>query len=178
VGPHLRLRRYEAADADAVWRLHERALADAGTDPADVPGTDDLRDVETAYLERGGEFLVGVLSAEAAAPGVPRVADGALAAMGGYLPTEAGHADERSVEGAAELHRMRVAPAHQRAGLGRELLDALERRARAAGFELLVATTAARQRAAARFYPAEGYTETGRSAHGDYELIHFEKQLD
>lgn len=173
----MRLRRYEETDADAVRRLHERALADAGTDPADVPGTDDLRDVTAAYIESGGEFLVGVLGTEAAAPELSRVADGALVAMGGYLPTEAGHADERSVAGAAELHRMRVAPAHQRAGLGRELLDALEGRAREAGFELLLATTAARQRAAARFYPAEGYTETGRSTHGGYELLHFEKAL-
>ncbi len=173
----MRFRRYEPGDADAVWTLHERALADTGTDPADVPGTDDLRDVETAYLEVGGEFLVGLLSGGEAADSVPRVADGALAAMGGFLPNNAGHADERTVSEAAELHRMRVAPAHQREGYGRRLLAALERRARQEGFGRLLATTAARQRASTRFYPAEGYTETGRSAHDDYELIHFEKEL-
>jgi GNAT superfamily N-acetyltransferase len=173
----VRLRRYEETDADAVWRLHERALADAGTDPGDVPGTEDLRDVEASYLEAGGEFLVGVLPEAEAAPAAGRVADGALVAMGGFLPSEAGHADERTVEGAAELHRMRVAPAHQRQGYGRQLLAALERRAREAGFDRLLATTATRQRASTRFYPAEGYTETGRSTHGDYELIHFEKEL-
>ena len=174
----MRLRRYRDGDADAVWTLHERALADAGTDPADVPGTEDLRDVRAAYLEAGGEFLVGLLSEAEAAEAVPRVADGALAAMGGFLPNEAGHDDERSVAGAAELHRMRVAPAHQREGHGRRLLAALEERAREAGFERLLATTAARQRASTRFYPAEGYTETGRSTHGGYELLHFEKALE
>jgi GNAT superfamily N-acetyltransferase len=173
----VRLRRYEPDDGAAVRRLHERALADAGTDPADVPGTEDLRAIEATYLAAGGEFLVGLVSDAEAAPAVPRVADGALVAMGGYLPSEAGHDDERTVEGAAELHRMRVAPAHQREGHGRRLLAALERRAREAGFERLLATTAARQRASTRFYPAEGYTETGRSTHGDYELVHFEKRL-
>ena len=172
----MRLRRYEDGDGDAVWRLHERALADAGTDPAAVPGTEDLRRVGKVYLD-GGEFLVGLLPESEAADAVPRVADGALAAMGGFLPNEDGHDDERTVRGAAELHRMRVAPAHQRQGYGRRLLVALEERAREAGFERLLATTAARQRASTRFYPAEGYTETGRSTHGDYELVHFEKAL-
>ena len=64
--PPLSLREYDRRDADAVWRLHELALRDAGTDPADVPGTDDLRDVETAYLDVGGAFFVGTVPAAAA----------------------------------------------------------------------------------------------------------------
>jgi hypothetical protein len=50
-----------------------------------------------------------------------------LAAMGGCLPNEVGHADERSVPGAAERHRMRVAPSQQRRGDGGAVLDRLER---------------------------------------------------
>lgn len=200
----LRIRRYESGDADAVWELHERAMRDAGTDPADLPGTDDLRRVREAYVETGGDFLVGVRPADPPgdAGGDPldgdgtdptddrgedspdgdgtdplRVADGTLVAMGGFLPTEAGHAEERSVAGAAELHRMRVAPDHQRRGYGRRILHALERRAGAAGYDLLLATTARRQRSAVQFYPDEGYVETGRSTHGEYELVHFEKRL-
>ncbi|PSQ19625.1 N-acetyltransferase [Halobacteriales archaeon QS_8_69_26] len=177
----LRIRRYESGDADAVWELHERAMRDAGTDPADLPGTDDLRRVREAYVETGGDFVVGVLEGEgdpAETDGDPlQVGDGTLVAMGGFLPCEEGHAEERSVEGAAELHRMRVAPDHQRKGYGRRILAALERRAREAGYELLLATTASRQRSAVRFYPDEGYVETGRSTHGEYELIHFEKRL-
>jgi ribosomal protein S18 acetylase RimI-like enzyme len=178
----LRIRRYEADDADAVWELHERAMADAGTDPSAIPGTDDVRRVEEAYLAVGGEFLVGVLpGADGPAPGsgdepALSVEDDALVAMGGFLPTEAGHEDERSVPGAAELHRMRVAPAHQRRGYGRRLLDGLESRAREAGFERLLAT-ARRQRSAVRFYAGEGYARTGTSTYGEYELVHFEKRL-
>jgi ribosomal protein S18 acetylase RimI-like enzyme len=96
--------------------------------------------------------------------------------MGGYLPTEVGYEDERSVPDAAELHRMRVAPTHQRRGYGRALLDELERRATAAGFDLLVATTAMRQESAVRFYRSNGYTEVDRSEYGEYDLVHFEKR--
>ena len=72
---------------------------------------------------------------------------------------------------------MRVAPPHQGRGYGRRLLSELERRALAAGFRLLLATTAARQRSAVAFYPAAGYREVGRSTYGEYELVHFEKEI-
>jgi GNAT superfamily N-acetyltransferase len=178
----LRIRRYDPRDGAAVRRLHRRALRDAGTDPADVPGTEDLARVEATYVDAGGEFLVGVRPADGApgshdCAGPFRTHDGTVVSMGGYLPCEAGHADERTVEGAAELHRMRVAPAHQRAGHGRRLLAALERRARESGFERLLATTAVGQAGAVAFYREEGYAETGRSTAGDYELVHFEKRL-
>lgn len=178
----LRFRRYRAADAEAVWTLHERAMADAGTDPSDIPGTDDLRSVETDYIEAGGEFLVGVGdtgTGEGAGTEGLETTDGTVVAMGGYVPTTDGRADERAVAGrsVAELHRMRVAPARQREGHGRALLAALEDRASAAGFERLLATTAARQTAAVRFYPAAGYEPAGSSTHGEYELRHFEKEL-
>jgi GNAT superfamily N-acetyltransferase len=61
--------------------------------------------------------------------------------MGGYVPNHAGRGDERDQPGAAELHRMRVAPSYQQNGYGRALFDELERRAAATGFETLLATT-------------------------------------
>lgn len=176
--PTLTLRSYDPRDAAAVRTLHEWALSDAGTDPADVPGTDDLRRIESAYLDAGGAFLVGVVpAASTATDRPPATFDGLLVAMGGIVPTDSGRADERSVADAAELHRMRVAPTHQRRGYGRVVLRALEAAAREAGFDRVLATTATRQRAAVRFYPSEGYREAGRSAAGEYELVHFEKEL-
>jgi len=175
--PPLDLRAYDPRDADAVWRLHELAFRDLDTDPDDIPGTDDLRDVRGAYVEAGGGFLVGTVPAASAAPGVPRVHDGALVAMGGFLPSEAGHDDERTVAGAAELHRMRVAPSCQRRGYGRRLLRALEAAVRDAGYDPVLATTARRQTAAVNFYRDEGYATVGESTEGDYELVHFEKPL-
>jgi len=188
----LRFRPYDPRDETAAWRLHERALRAAGTDPGDVPGADDLRRITDTYLEAGGAFLVGIDRDRrdpgdgpdaTAADGVDTLApptfDGALVAMGGFVPAAAGRAEERDVAaaGVAELRRMRVAPARQREGHGSALLAELERRAREAGFERLLATTATRQRAATRFYPVRGYRETGRSIHGDYELVHFRKDL-
>lgn len=127
----LRLRRYDPRDADAVWTLHEWAMREAGVDPSDIPGTEDLRDVSGSYLDTGGEFLVGVVDGDASDERPPATVDERVVAMGGLLPNEARHADERSVPGAAELHRMRVAPTHQRRGYGRRLLVALEARGRA-----------------------------------------------
>lgn len=181
----LTLRPYDPRDAEAVWTLHEWALSDAGTDPADVPGTDDLRRVESAYLDTGGAFLVGVVPADSASTESensvgrrpPETVDGRLVAMGGFVPTESGRAEERSVGDAVELHRMRVAPTHQRRGYGRAVLHALEAEARQSGVSRVVATTATRQRAAVAFYPSEGYREVGRSSAGEYELVHFEKEL-
>lgn len=182
--PEPRFRRYEPGDADAVWALHEWAMAGTGTDPADIPGTEDLRSVETAYREAGGAFLVGVLDGDPATVTPagsdrlpPATADGTLVAMGGLVPNEAGHDDERSVAGAAELHRMRVAPTHQRRGYGRQLLAELETSARELGFETLLATTARTQPAAVAFYPAAGYEQVGESTVAGYELVHFEKPL-
>jgi GNAT superfamily N-acetyltransferase len=182
--PEPRFRRYDPGDADAVWELHEWAMAGTATDPADIPGTDDLRAVERVYLDAGGEFLVGVLDGDPAAVTPtgsdrrpPATADGTLVAMGGLVPSEGGHDDERTVAGAAELHRMRVAPTHQRRGYGRTLLNALEERARALGFERLLATTARTQPAAVSFYPAVGYEQVGESTVAGYELVHFEKVL-
>jgi ribosomal protein S18 acetylase RimI-like enzyme len=180
----LRLRRYDPRDADAVWRLHRWAFEDGGTDPDDVPGTDDLRRVEAAYLDPGGEFLVGVVDgagervpAGADADRPPTTFDGRVVVMGGIVPSEARRDDERTAPDAVELHRMRVAPTHQRAGYGRRLHDALEAAARERGFDRLLATTATTQTAALEFYPALGYAEVGRSTAGDYTLVHYEKAL-
>ena len=176
VADDLRLRRCRAADVEGILELDGWALRDAGTDPADVPGSGDLRDLPASYREAGGEFVVGTLP-EAVDDALPALEDGRLVAAGGVRPTDAGYEDERAVEGAAELHRMRVAPPHQGRGYGRELLSELERRALAAGFRLLLATTAARQHSAVRFYPAAGYREVGRSTYGEYELVRFEKEI-
>ena len=178
--PELRLRRCRPGDVEAILELDEWALGEAGTDPADVPGSGDMEGLPESYREAGGEFVVGTLPAPADDDDesrLPELEDGRLVAAGGLRPTDAGYEDERAAENAAELHRMRVAPTHQGRGNGRALLSELERRALAAGFRLLLATTAARQCSAVEFYPAAGYREVGRSTYVDYDLVHFEKEI-
>jgi ribosomal protein S18 acetylase RimI-like enzyme len=172
----IQFRRYDARDGDAVWTLHEWAIRETGNDPSDIPGTADLKHVESRYLDTGGDFIVGVVP-DGSDDALPQTFDGRLAAMGGFLPNEVGHDDERTVPGAAELHRMRVAPSQQRRGYGRLLLRRLERRVAEQGYERLLATTAQSQTAAVAFYRDEGYDAVARSRQEEYELVHFEKRL-
>jgi len=189
VNTTLSLRAYDPRDEAAVWALHEWAMRDTGVDPADVPGTDDLRSIESSYVDVGGGFVVGTVGPtdDASAPesepaggeSLDALAthDGTLAAMGGYVPNRAGHSDERDWPGSAELHRMRVAPPYQRRGYGEVLLAELERRAAADGFPRVLATTSTRQAAAVEFYRTHGYKRATTSTAGAYELVHFEKEL-
>ena len=170
----LRFRRYDPRDQSAVVELHEWAMREAGTDPADIPGTEDVQNIEATYLDGDGEFVVGIV--DSLDPSVPETFDGQVAAMGGFLPNESGHADERTVPGSVELHRMRVAPPAQGQGFGRALLAELEKRVDD-GYERLLATTAQRQHRALALYADAGYEEVERSEHGEYELVHFEKQV-
>mgnify|MGYP000510097723 CR=1 FL=1 len=148
------VRRYGTGDETAIRRVFERAMRAAGTDPTDVPGTQDLDWIEAAYLDTGGEFLVVETDGEV-------VATGGLAVDGDV----------------GELFRVAVDPDHQRAGHGSRLLAALEDAARERGVERIVLTTALRQDAAVDFYTDHGYEQTGRDRHGEYRLFHFTRRL-
>jgi len=140
------------------------------------PETTPVTSPARRYFDTGGSFLVGVVPA-GVDDELPQTFDGGLAAMGGFLPSDVGNADERAVPGAAELHRMRVAPSQQRCGYGRMLLDRLGQQAVDRGYAVLLATTSQSQSAAVEFYRDEGYSEVARSTQGEYTLIHFEKRL-
>lgn len=151
----MEIRRYQPRDADAVRRLNDEVLRDAGTDPADIPRHDDIKDVQSAYIDTGGEFLVSE-------------ADGEVIGMGGL------RVDGRE----GELFRMRVAIDRQGEGIGSALLDALESAARGRGVEHLSAWTAQRQSAAVAFYPKHGYEQVNTATREpDYTLLHFRKEF-
>ena len=149
------VRRYRPRDADAVRRLNDEVLRAAGTDPEDIPHPEDIEDVESAYLDTGGEFLVAE-------------SEGSVIGMGGLR-----------VDGTeGELFRMRVALDCQREGVGTAILEALEDAARERGVELLRAQTAQRQSAAVSFYPKHGYEQVDTDMRDpDYTLLHFRKEL-
>lgn len=151
----LRLRRYERKDHDAVCALHRAGLDSAGADAGCGPWDDDLHQIEAVYLRAGGEFLVGELG-------------GAVVAMG---------AVRRSGPERGEIRRMRVAPAHQGKGFGRQLLAALEHRAAELGCMMLHLDTTSGQVAARGLYESAGYTEVGRKREGPFEVILYEKHL-
>ena len=149
------MRRFEEADHDAVWALHNLALAESGAHAGNGPWDDDLHDIARVYLAAGGEFLVGVL-------------DGQLVAMGAL---------RRTTPDRAEIKRMRVHPAFQRRGFGKAMLAALERRAIELGYAALHLDTTVIQVAAQRLYLAHGYREVGRSVVGGFDTVLYEKRI-
>jgi len=78
-----------------------------------------------------------------------------------------------------EIKRMYVAPTARQMGLGRMILEELEKRARICGLPLMRLETGIRQPAAIELYRSAGYVET--QPFGSYELdplsIFMEKKL-
>lgn len=136
-------------------RLHDEALYEVGAHLGEGPWDEDLDRIEEEYLCDGGEFLVGEL-------------DGRVVAMGAL---------KRASNEQAELKRMRVAPDLQRRGLGRRMLEELEKRARGLQFSTLRLDTAVHQAGARRLYASNGYRETGRGEIGPFDCVFYEKEL-
>ena len=121
-------------------------------------------------LAKDSLALIGALNAELAAtypePGAnhfrldaDEVAPGRgafLVARSGGVPAGCG-AVRRLEAGDAEVKRMFVVPAHRGRGIGRAVLEALEREARALGVRRLVLETGTRQQAALALYRSAGY---------------------
>ncbi len=176
-------RQYEPDDAGAVAELDGWAMRVAGTDPTDIPGHGDVERVDSVYLDSGGTFLVGV-GAPAGGAGGSGGADsrhetvGGLGGVGGGVPPKGGGSEEEGRGGGGgESRRVRVAPPLQGRGYGTVLLEALEERARRAGFSCVLATTAQRQGRALTLYSGAGYEQVDSSVYGEYDLVHFEKCL-
>lgn len=152
----LEIRRYQPADYDEVWKLHVLALQEVGAYLGEGPWDKDMRNIEAAYLQNRGEFLVGLL-------------DGRIVAIGALRRTT----DER-----AEIKRMRVHSSVQGRGYGQLILDELERRAVELGYIKLHLDTSVLQIAAQKLYAKNGYHEVGREMKKDLECILYEKQLE
>ena len=150
----LEIRRYEPGDGEAVWRLHNEALAGVGAHLGNGPWDDDLHEIWAVYLEAGGEFLVGVL-------------DGRVVAMGAL---------RRVSTTEAEVKRMRVEPGLQGRGYGQVLLDVLHRRAVELGYSTLSLDTTLHQKAARRLYEANGYREVRRGRIGPFDCVFYRRR--
>ncbi|MEO0398276.1 MAG: GNAT family N-acetyltransferase [Pseudomonadota bacterium] len=149
------IRAFVDTDSVPVWGLHNRALEGTGAHAGNGAWDQDVRDPHKFYSNCNGVFLVGERA-------------GRISAMGAYIPKG---------DGVVEIKRMRVDPAYQGRGLGGRILEALERRAKAAGFTLAVVETLERQKTAQRLYERSGYINIGVSTMGDFEIIHYEKDL-
>ncbi|MBP2708324.1 GNAT family N-acetyltransferase [Microbispora sp. RL4-1S] len=154
----MRIRRFHWSDLDTVWSLHQVALAQVGLTPGDgVYYDDDFPHITEVYVAGGGDFLVGTISRTG------------IVAMGGL---------RRVDDHTAEMCRLRVHPEHQRRGYGRQMMRALESRARALGFSALIGDTTLRQVAAVEMYRRAGWRELRREVRGDNVVLYIEKRLD
>jgi len=151
----LTLRRYTPADREAVERLHVDAMLATGAYLGRGPWDDDVYAIEQAYLDNGGEFLIGEL-------------DGDFVAMGAL---------RRTTPERAEIKRMRVRQEYQGRGFGQIILTALEARARELGYTTLHLDTSTLQLPAQKLYERNGYHPVGRDTYNGVEVILYEKEL-
>jgi len=160
----LTIRCYTPADQAAVEYLHVFAIQRMGAYLGRGPWDDDIYAIEEHYLNNQGEFLIGECN-------------GLLVAMGALKRT----GPER-----AEIKRMRVHPDYQGRGYGQLILDELEARARALGYQTLHLDTSILQLPAQKLYEKNGFREVGRDkyqqevdrdTYQQLEVILYEKQL-
>lgn len=149
------VRQYEPADAEAVTDLHEQRSWDVTHSEPEHEVYEDLDDIEGAYLDAGGEFLVGLEGDH-------------LIATGGY---------EQVDENTVVLKRLRVDPAYQRNGYGNQLLEALESRAAAAGYEEMIIDEMGMNTTAQDFLEDHGFEVTETTIHLGTELLSYRKAI-
>ena len=142
-------------DLEDVWHLHNEALLSTSAHLGNGPWDEDLRNIEKTYLETGGEFLVGTVGNE-------------IVTMGAL---------KKISENTAEIKRMRVKPAFQGRGFGREMLMKLESVASQRGLYRILLDTSTLQSAAISLYRKHGYKEIGRGKIRDLDILYFEKYL-
>lgn len=147
---------YDDTAATAVRQLHRATCEAAGAKVATESLTDsetfehDLLNPAQSYESLGGEFWVGEQ-------------DGRVIAAAGFKI----HFGEE--QGEAELKRLYVHPEQWGKGIGSELLERIESRAREYGFTRMVITVDDQPdaRAARQFYLRHGYAEASAS-NGQY----------
>ncbi len=153
------IRRYESADRDAVLTLNDTALKAVGArakDPAANRLDSDLDDIDSVYLNRKGEFLVGLVGDR-------------IVAMGGL---------KRLSINVAEITRMRVHPRYWHRGYGEAILRRLDTAASNLGCTELWLDTLPIQIAAQNLYRKSGFQEVLRiyvRGYDAHEAILFRK---
>ena len=158
---HATIRRYDARDRSAVWRVHDRVLR-AAWDAFDPEYNRYLRHIQREFLDAGGEFLVA--DAGPTADPTPD-SDSGVVAIGGYQPlaTEVHSLSDLGLVGvryapeeAVRVRSVAVDPEWQGRGVGTALMGELQRRA-AEAHELVVLQSPAALPETHRFYESLGY---------------------
>jgi putative acetyltransferase len=138
------IRDWQPSDRQMAATLIAQVLAEYGLIScglaAEPGGADwDVMHVEAAYWATGGAFWV-----------IEQQGQGQIVGTGGYYPINRGHK-------AVEIRKMYLLPSARGLGLGRYLLQALERSILEKGFEQIWIETASVLEAAVKLYESSGY---------------------
>ncbi|HSX48485.1 MAG TPA: GNAT family N-acetyltransferase [Candidatus Nanoarchaeia archaeon] len=152
----IKFRSFEPTDAKLLPDLFLRALRTVYPDFQSGSWTQDLNDIPNRYVD----LLVGL-------------DDDTIVAMG---------AIRREDDETCELKRVVVEPSYQGKGIGQQVVDALETRAKQLGFSQVILDTTIKQVAAQHLYEKNGYRQVGRNkiihpAGFPTEVISYNKRL-
>ena len=150
----LQIRRYQAQDNAVIKELHYAGLAQFGA-TADPYWDGDLDDIENFYINKRGDFLVGLQGNE-------------IVAMGTL---------KRFSDTCGEIKRIRIRRDCQRQGYGQTILLKLMELAAALGYTELCLDTLVNNLPAQQLFRKFGFSETRRGAIGVHELVYYQKRL-
>jgi putative acetyltransferase len=131
------IRPWQPEDRSAAAEVIRSSLAEYGMGWEPDGADRDVLEVETYYLDRGGEFWVVEY-------------EGKIVGTSAYYPCERGNT-------AVEIRKMYLSLIARRQGLGRYLLGELERVITARGYQEIWIETASILKAAVQLYELSGY---------------------
>jgi putative acetyltransferase len=155
------IRSWQPEDRSAAAEVIRSSLAEYGLG-WEADGADrDVLEVETYYLDRGGEFwvieldgsIVGTSAYQPYLLGVPRLRSAQVASP---LENRAAMTANRG-EKAVEIRKMYLLPIARGQGLGRHLLGELERAIQSHGYHTIWIETASVLKSAVQLYEKNGY---------------------
>lgn len=136
----LLIRQYKSSDKADIFELHVKTMKAEGAYAETGDWDKDFDDIEGIYLNNKGEFIVGILNDKI-------VASGAL---------------KKITDETVELKRMRVVQEFQHQGIGQQVLNYLEIKAKDLGYKTIQLDTLEKQSKARKFYEKNGYKEFER----------------
>lgn len=140
----VKIRRFQSGDGERIRELNDIAMAPTPEYEPDIPDKD-LRDVQSNYLDKGGEFLVGIV-------------DSTIVGMGAYAtPNEWKDEFIQFDSETTELTRMRVDPEWHGQGIGSAIYHELEQHAQNDGYEQFILDTGVENETARGFYESLGF---------------------
>ena len=149
------IRSWEEGDRETAAKIIGSVLAEYGLSWEPVAADKDVLKVEEFYRDAGGEFWV-----------VER--QGNLVGTAAYYPIARGN-------NAVEIRKMYLLPEARGQGLGKFLLQELETRIAAAGFQEIWLETATRLKEAVKLYEARGYQPASGVETKRCDLIYVKK---